>query len=1034
MGVFEPLSNLSIRESEQRIGDFWDEIDILQKSIDNREGSKPFIFYEGPPTANGRPGIHHVISRTLKDTVCRYKTMTGHQVKRKAGWDTHGLPVEIEVERQLGLKDKHEIEEYGIGKFNEKCRHSVFTYEKQWREMTKRMGYEIDMDNPYITLDNDYIETEWWILDKFFKEGYIYEGHKILPYCSRCGTGLASHEVAQGYKEIKTDTVYVKFKRKDADEYFLVWTTTPWTLASNVALTVNPDETYLKISYQDETYYVEKNLADEVVGGDYEIIEEMKGKELEHMEYEQLMPFVSIPEGKKAFIVTLADYVTVEDGTGIVHTAPAFGEDDYNTGVKYNLPVVQPVDEDGKYIETPWKGTFVMDADPEIIRWLAQEGKLFRKQKVEHNYPHCWRCQTPLLYYAKPSWYIEMTRLKDKLIENNNSVQWYPDFVGEKRFGNWLENLNDWAISRSRYWGTPLNIWRCECGHDESIGSRKELVDRAIEDIDESIELHRPYVDDVHIKCPKCAGTMTRVKDVIDCWFDSGSMPFAQHHYPFENKENFDELFPADFICEGIDQTRGWFYSLIAISTFVKGVSPYKRVLVNDLILDKEGKKMSKSRGNTVDPFELFDQYGADALRWYLLHVSPPWTPTRFDMDGLKEVVSKFFVTIKNVYNFFTLYANTDKLDPKNFFVDYKDRAELDRWILSKYNNLKKAVEEDMEIFELTRAVRRIQDFANEDLSNWYIRRSRRRFWDTQLTEDKKAVYNTTYEVLVGLAQMIAPFAPFISEEIYKNLTGELSVHLSDYPKVDMELIDERVEQRMDLVRSLVTLGRAARESARIKVRQPLQEIFVDGKYEELISDLVPLIREELNIKDVVFADNLDQYMDFTIKPNFRVLGPVLGPRIKDFQKALSQLDTAVVAPMLDGGESYTIDLDGQPFEINSDNVLITIAAKEGFNVVMENNLFVILDTTISPELRNEGYAREFISKIQQMRKNNNYEVMDNIRIFFDGDEEITKAVKLYEDYIKNETLAVIIEKTSDSSMERFDLNDHDTGIMVEKV
>ena len=591
MGVFKPLSNLSIRESEQRIGDFWDEIDILQKSIDNREGSKPFIFYEGPPTANGRPGIHHVISRTLKDTVCRYKTMTGHQVKRKAGWDTHGLPVEIEVERQLGLKNKHEIEEYGIGKFNEKCRHSVFTYEKQWREMTKRMGYEIDMDNPYITLDNDYIETEWWILDKFFKEGYIYEGHKILPYCSRCGTGLASHEVAQGYKEIKTDTVYVKFKRKDADEYFLVWTTTPWTLASNVALTVNPDETYLKISYQDETYYVEKNLADEVVGGDYEIIEEMKGKELEHMEYEQLMPFVSIPEGKKAFIVTLADYVTVEDGTGIVHTAPAFGEDDYNTGLKYNLPVVQPVDEDGKYIETPWKGTFVMDADPEIIRWLAQEGKLFRKQKVEHNYPHCWRCQTPLLYYAKPSWYIEMTRLKDKLIENNNSVEWYPDFVGEKRFGNWLENLNDWAISRSRYWGTPLNIWRCECGHDESIGSRKELVDRAIEDIDESIELHRPYVDDVHIKCPKCAGTMTRVKDVIDCWFDSGSMPFAQHHYPFENKENFDELFPADFICEGIDQTRGWFYSLIAISTFVKGVSPYKRVLVNDLILDKKARR-----------------------------------------------------------------------------------------------------------------------------------------------------------------------------------------------------------------------------------------------------------------------------------------------------------------------------------------------------------------------------------------------------------------------------------------------------------
>ncbi|NLY62037.1 MAG: isoleucine--tRNA ligase [Clostridiales bacterium] len=1034
MGVFNPLSNLSVSENEQKIAEFWEEIDILQKSIDSREGQKPFIFYEGPPTANGRPGIHHVISRTLKDIVCRYKTMTGHQVKRKAGWDTHGLPVEIEVEKQLGLKNKHEIEEYGIEKFNQKCRESVFTYEKQWREMTKRMGYEIDLDNPYITLDNDYIETEWWILDKFFKEGYIYEGHKILPYCSRCGTGLASHEVAQGYKEIKTDTVYVKFKRKDADEYFLVWTTTPWTLASNVALTVNPEETYLKIRYKDEVYYVEKHLAPKVVGEDYEVIEEMKGKELEYVEYEQLMPFVSVPEGKKAFIVTLADYVTVEDGTGIVHTAPAFGEDDYDTGMRYNLPVLQPVDEDGKYFETPWKGTFVMDADPEIIKWLAEEGKLFRKQKVTHNYPHCWRCNTPLLYYAKPSWYIEMTRLKDKLIENNNQVEWYPPFVGEKRFGNWLENLNDWAISRSRYWGTPLNIWRCECGHDESIGSRKELVERAIEDIDESIELHRPYVDEVHLECPKCGGTMTRVKDVIDCWFDSGSMPFAQHHYPFENKAIFDDLFPADFICEGIDQTRGWFYSLMAISTFVKGVSPYKRVLVNDLILDKEGKKMSKSRGNTVDPFELFDQYGADALRWYLIHVSPPWTPTRFDMDGLKEVVSKFFVTIKNVYNFFTLYANTDNLDPKEFFVDYKDRAELDRWILSKYNNLKKAVEEDMEAYDLTRAVRRIQDFANEDLSNWYIRRSRRRFWDPELTQDKKAVYNTTYEVLVGLSQLIAPFAPFISEEIYKNLTGELSVHLSYYPKADLELVDEKVEERMDLVRSMVTLGRAARESARIKVRQPLQKIYVDGKYEDLIWDLVPLIKEELNIKEVVFAKDLNQYMDFTIKPNFRVLGPVLGSKLKAFQKALAQLDASVVAPMLEAGQSYTIDLDGEPFEINSDNVLITIAAKEGFNVIMENNVFVILDTTITPELRDEGYAREFISKIQQMRKNNDYEVTDNIRIYFDGDEEITKALQSYEDYVKNETLAVSIESVSDSSMERFDINDHDTGIMIERV
>jgi isoleucyl-tRNA synthetase len=1034
MEVFKPLSNLSVSENEKRIAKVWDEINILQKSIDNRDGKESFIFYEGPPTANGRPGIHHVISRTLKDTVCRYKTMTGYQVKRKAGWDTHGLPVEIEVEKQLGLKDKHEIEEYGIAKFNEKCRHSVFAYEKQWREMTKRMGYEIDLDNPYITLDNEYIETEWWILDRFFKEGYIYEGHKILPYCSRCGTGLASHEVAQGYQEIKTDTVYVKFKRKGEEEYFLVWTTTPWTLASNVALTVNPRETYLKIRHEGEIYYIEKHLANQVVGDDYEVIEEMKGKELEHMEYEQLMPFVNIPEGKTAFIITLADYVTVEDGTGIVHTAPAFGEDDYNTGIEYDLPVVQPVDEDGKYIETPWKGMFVMDADPVIIKWLAEEGKLFRKQKVEHNYPHCWRCHTPLLYYAKPSWYIEMTRLKDKLIENNNSVEWYPDYVGEKRFGNWLENLNDWAISRSRYWGTPLNIWRCDCGYDESIASRRELVERAIEDIDESIDLHRPYVDDVHLKCPKCHGIMTRVKDVIDCWFDSGSMPFAQHHYPFENKENFEELFPADFICEGIDQTRGWFYSLLAISTFVKGVSPYRRVLVNDLILDKEGKKMSKSRGNTVDPFEMFDKYGADALRWYLLYVSPAWMPTRFDIDGLKEVVSKFFVTVKNVYNFFTLYANTDGLNPKNFFVGYKDRSELDRWILSKYNNLKKAVEEDMDAYDLTKAVRKIQDFVNEDLSNWYIRRSRRRFWESELTEDKKAVYNTTYEILVGLSQMIAPFAPFISEEIYTNLTGELSVHLSDYPKPNMELIDERVEERMDLVRSLVTLGRSARESARIKVRQPLQEIFVDGKYQDMIFDLVPLIKEELNIKEVVFAENLNEYMNFAIKPNFRVLGPILGSKIKAFQKALSQLDAAVVAPMIEAGESYSVDLEGQPFEINSENVLVTITAKEGFNVVMENNLFVILDTTLTPGLEDEGYAREFISKIQQLRKNNDYEVMDNIRIYYDGDEAITRAIKLYNDYIKSETLAVSIEKVTDPSMEKYNINDHDTGILIERI
>ncbi len=1032
MKGFKSLSNDPIAQRENKTSQYWEDNKILDKSIENREGQKSFVFYEGPPTANGKPGIHHVIARTLKDSVCRYKTMTGHQVKRKAGWDTHGLPVEIEVEKQLKLTSKHEIESYGIDKFNTKCRESVFTYEKQWREMTRRMGYSIDLDNPYITLDNDYIESVWWILDKFFKEGYIYEGHKILPYCPRCGTGLASHEVSQGYKEIKSNTVIVPFKVKDKDEYFLVWTTTPWTLAANVALTVHPEVTYVKVKAQDKVYYVAEKLAKKLLGEEFEVIAEYKGKDLEYIEYEQLMPFVK-PD-KKAFFVTLADYVTTEDGTGIVHSAPAFGEDDYQTGRRYDLPVLQPVDEEGKYTTTPWEGRFVIDCDVDIIKWLHAEEKLFHKEKFAHNYPHCWRCTTPLLYYGKPSWYIEMTKLKDQLIANNNSVNWYPDYVGEKRFGNWLDNLNDWAISRNRYWGTPLNIWRCECGHTTSVGSRAELAERAIENVDESVELHRPYVDDIHLKCDKCEGRMTRVTEVIDCWFDSGAMPFAQHHYPFENKDNFDGLFPADFICEGIDQTRGWFYSLLAISTFVKGVSPYKNVLVNDLILDKEGRKMSKSRGNTVDPFELFDKYGADALRWYLLFVSPAWTPTKFDIEGLKEVQSKFFTTIQNVYAFFTLYANTDEINPKDFFIEYKDRPELDRWILSKYNSLIAEVTKELEIYDLTKAVRKIQDFLNEDLSNWYIRRARRRFWATELTEDKKAVYNTTYEVLVGIAKMVAPFAPFISDEIYQNLTGEASVHLADYPVVNEELISKDVEERMDLVRDLVGLGRAARAQAKIKVRQPLQKILVDGKYEDLISDLVPLIEEELNIKEVIFEKNLRDFMNFSLKPDFKTAGPVLGSKIKSLGKALAQLEASEVVPKLEAGENIELDLDGDITTITKDYVMITIAAKEGFTVEMANNLFVILDTTLTKELINEGLAREFISKVQQMRKSSGFEVADNINIYFDGNDEIAKAIEIHKDYIMQETLAVTVERVKDGSLEKQNLNDHDTGIKVEKI
>lgn len=1029
---FNELSNEPVDQREKSISKYWEEIDLFDKSINTRDENKPFVFYEGPPTANGRPGIHHVMARTLKDLVCRYKTMEGYQVKRKAGWDTHGLPVEIEIEKKLNLNNKQDIEEYGIENFNKQCKDSVFAYEKQWRDMTNRMAYEIDMDDPYITLDNDYIESVWWILDKFFKEDYVYEGHKILPYCARCGTGLASHEVAQGYKEIKTETVIAKFKLKDKDEYFLAWTTTPWTLPSNVSISVNPEEVYLKVKQDEEIYYVGKVLANNVLGEDYEVIEEMKGKDLEYVEYEQLIPFIDVD--KKAFYITLADYVTTDDGTGLVHSAPAFGEDDYEIGRKYDLPVVNPVDDNGKFTETIWEGKFVMDADLDIIDWLRESDKLYKKQRMEHNYPHCWRCHTPLIYYAKPSWYIEMTKLKDQLIENNKEVNWYPDYVGEKRFGNWLENLNDWAISRSRYWGTPFPVWRCEdCNHTTSVGSRKELVEKAIEDIDETIELHRPYVDDIHFECEKCNGTMNREEDVIDVWFDSGAMPFAQHHYPFENKENFDKLFPADYICEGIDQTRGWFYSLLAISTFVTGKAPYKNVLVNDLVLDKEGKKMSKTQGNTVDPFGLFDEYGADVLRWYLVYVSPPWTTTKFDEGGLREVESKFFRSIRNVYNFFSLYANTDDVDPTEFFIEYENREDTDKWILSKYNSLIKQVREDMDIFELTRVVRAIQDFVIEDLSNWYIRRSRRRFWSTKLDDDKKSVYNTTYEILLGLSKLIAPFVPFTAEELYRNLTDEESVHLDYYPEVNEDLIDLELEDQMDLVRDLVGLGRASRESAKIKVRQPINEVLIDGKYEEKVKDLIPLIQEELNVKNVVFDNDLTQFMNFSLKPNFKVAGPVLGPKVNLFAKGLNGLNPHETVEKLDGGETLTIDLDGEEIEFTKDYVMITISSKEGFDVVMENNLFVILDTTLTPDLIREGYAREFISKVQQMRKTNDYEVLDNINIYYNGSDEIKEALDEYDEFIKSETLAKTIELVEDDDLEEQDLNGEITGIKLEK-
>ncbi|MGP1441558.1 MAG: isoleucine--tRNA ligase [Anaerovoracaceae bacterium] len=1033
--MFKNLSDKPIAEVQNEQSDKWERDNLLNKCIEEREGKPSFVFYEGPPTANGKPGIHHVIARTLKDSVCRYKTMKGYKVRRKAGWDTHGLPVEIEVEKKLKMSGKQDIEKYGIKEFNEKCRESVFEYEGMWRNMSKRMGYLIDLDNPYITLDNNFIETGWWVLKKFFDADMIYEGHKILPYCPRCGTGLASHEVAQGYKEVKVNTLVAKFKKKDSEnEYFLAWTTTPWTLASNASLTVGADIDYIQAGQDGNVYYVAELLADKVLGeGNYSVLKKMKGKDLEYMEYEQLMPFLH--SDKKAFFVTTGDYVDTGEGTGIVHTAPAFGEDDYNTGRRYDLPVFNPVDEEGKYTDTPWAGKFVMEdgLDVEIIKWLAAEEKLYSKEKLAHNYPHCWRCGTPLIYYAKPSWYIEMTKLRDRLVENNNTVNWHPPFVGEGRFGNWIAEVKDWAISRNRYWGTPIPLWRCDCGHIECIGSRAELVEKAQENIDESIELHRPYVDDVHLTCPVCGKSMTRIPEVADCWFDSGSMPFAQLHYPFENKELFEEYFPADYICEGIDQTRGWFYSLLAVSTFIMGKAPYKNVLVNDLILDKEGKKMSKSKGNTVDPFALFDKYGADVARWYLLYTSPAWTPTRFDEDGVIEIQSKFFGTLRNVYNFFVLYSNIDDIDVTALSVPMESRSELDKWIISRFNRLVREVTRDMDNYEHMKVVKNITEFVSEDLSNWYIRRARRRFYAEGMSDDKKAVYRTTYEILKGVALLIAPFAPFLSDEIYTAVTDSYSVHLEYYPEADASLIDDDLEQRMELVRTIVNLGRSEREKEKLKVRQPLQKILVDGKYESLISYMIPLIEEELNVKEVVFEKNMDDFLDYSLKPDFRQAGPVLGGAIKEFAAELAACDAKTTIAKLESEGSITLKLEGEEKTVTKDLVDIKITARDGFAVASDKNVFVILDTTLTEELVREGLARELVSKLQQLRKQNDFEMMDRINVKVNCDDECRKAFDEYREYIMSETLALSLDYVTEE-MESFKLNGHMTGIEVKKV
>lgn len=1022
--MFKELKKEKVEDVEASFSKYWQEKDILNKSIENKD--KYFVFYDGPATANGMPGLHHMVAKFLKDAFCKYKTMQGYKVLRKVGWDTHGLPVEVQVEKQLGFNGKKDIEKYGIEKFNAECRKTVWANEKAFSDLTTKMGQFIDLEHPYVTYDNSYIETEWWILKKFFDAGLFYEGQKILPYCPRCGTGLATHEVAQGYKEISVDTVIVCMKKKDEDAYFLVWTTTPWTLIANVALCVNPNEEYVKVKSQGHKFILAQKLANKILGEDIEILETYKGSELEYVEYEQLIPSLSVD--KKAFYVTCDEYVTMEDGTGIVHLAPAFGQDDYNVGRKYNLPYLNPVGDDGKYKEGLWKGQNVFEADLEVIKYLKKEDKLFKKQKIVHNYPHCWRCDSPLIYYSKPSFYLEITKIKDKIKEANSKVNWYPEYVGEKRFANWLENLNDWAISRNRYWGTPLPLWRCSCGHSIMIGSKKELIELATTKVSEDIDLHRPYVDDIHIKCPICGKEMTRVNDVIDCWFDSGAMPFAQYHYPFENDELFNTQFPADFIAEGIDQTRGWFYSLLVISTFIKGVSPYKNVLVNELLLDKNGQKMHKSKGNAIEPFTIISKYGADIVRFYLPYVSPVWTPLKFDEDGLKEVHSKFFNPLKNTYTFFQMYANIDNIDPRNFKVATSDLENIDKWLLSKYNKLIKNVTSAYEEYDLNKVVKLVTEFVSDDLSNWYIRRNRKRFWQSELDNSKMSVYQTTYEVLIGICKIVAPISPFITEEIYQNLTDEESVHLASFPIPDEKLIDEELENKMELVRNLISLGRNAREEAKIKVRQPISKVIIDGKNKKVLADVIDLIKEELNVKEIVFAENLNEYMNFSIKPNFKNAGSILGSKMPEFVKYLNSLKEEEINNIRNN-----MDLEFEGTKITEDLIDIKINAKEGFNIATENNNFIILNTTLTEELLNEGLAREFVSKIQQLRKTENFDVEDRINIYIDANKDFINQLMTNMEYIKAETLCLNFKEDKKAST-KLTINEYEILVTLERL
>ena len=1002
---------------EKEVADLWKNKNVIKKNFDMNQDGEYFTFYDGPPTANGRPHVGHVLTRVMKDIIPRYKVMKGYKVIRKAGWDTHGLPVELEIEKKLGISGKEQIEEYGVEKFVKECKDSVFTYVNMWEKMTDQIGYWVDMENPYVTYHNSYIESVWWALNQLWEKGLLYKGHKVMPYCPRCGTGLSSHEVSQGYKDVKDLTAIAKFKVEgEENKYILAWTTTPWTLPSNLALCINKAYDYIEAKVQDEILVLAKELAPKVLGEDYEVVKEFKGTELLGTKYERLLPFGKV-DGK-AFEVIHGDYVTLSDGTGIVHIAPAYGEDDSFVAKKNGIGFINLVDANGNFVEevTPWAGKFVKKCDESIVKYLEENNKLFKAEKHTHSYPHCWRCDTPLLYYPRESWFVEMTKLRDKLLENNDKINWYPDNIRTGRFGKFLENVIDWGISRDRYWGTPLPIWECECGHRECVGSIADLKEKGI-NVPDDIELHKPYIDGVKLKCSKCNKEMTRTAEVIDCWFDSGSMPFAQLHYPFENKELFEENFPAQFISEAVDQTRGWFYTLLAISTAIFDRNPFENCIVLGHVLDKKGLKMSKSKGNVVDPFEVLDSQGADATRWHFYTASAPWLPTRFSVDDVSEAQRKFLSTLWNVYSFYVLYAELDNFNPLDY-KDFKSENVMDKWIMSKLNTVIKEVDDNLASYQITQAALIIEDFTDE-LSNWYVRRNRARYWAEDLTDDKIGAYVTLYRVLTTLIKVAAPFVPFITEEIYQNLvvglddSAEESLHLCAWPEVSEDAIDKDLEKEMELAYTIVKLGRSARNGANIKNRQPLSKML-------LSTDAIPtyygdIIKDELNIKVVEFGADLSQYVNFEIKPNLPVLGRQYGKLIPGIRKEIAARNQMELAQKLQSGGTETINVDGTEIVLNSESVLVTMQGLEGYAFAGEGQIGVVLDTTITEELKEEGQIREIISKIQNMRKEKGFEVADKIKLFVANNDMLLDVINKYADVIKRETLTQEIAINEDA-------------------